>query len=765
MKKKKYKIKRKKYATGTSIKNYIEDPSAVLYQNQINIAKAKHESETNPFINTLKGAGNMALQYGLKMGGFGESAGGQMANQLAPALANAKFMLGTTVGDPPSGDFPETDGINPAIFSQADNFLQNHFLNPETNNRLKSNLESMGKDPNTSEKLLASFIDNSQATKNKTAPKGSGPTKQATGMFQGDTVTLFGASPDNLSTAIHEKTHASGADKLLTDYINQNFGSPFSNKVGMIAKEKGFTKLDNGNYSDGNQTLSPKDLLISTYNGSFNAAAGLNQLRYLKDSEVYPRIQEARQLLNLQPGEEFTDDHLEQIKSHKNLKGLYENYEGETLKNIFNTVASNNDDMGNTRNIAAFGGTMKNVPVEIEGKEVGELPGGELFEAFGPTHENGGIDVNLPAGTEMYSDRIKVDGVTMAGRKKNRKNREMKLEDLLKMDSSDGLLKNTSKRVKKNNEAENARDEKIQDFVKKTVEAREGKHMTGNTVLPPSLAGTGFNPNPNAFNTQLPPEFLSLAGLSDTNIEPNSNLSFNSGIYSDPNKSVAGNKMSQFIDNVGGVIGQEGSNKGHAGDIISMLGSLYSPFKQKNLTLQNRAGDTVNENHFADAGEAALLTNSQAQNKVNSIRDNKKQDLALAANSAKRRNRNSARGINTMRALDLATDQQVNQQNRAIHNDHSNAILNLLAQRSGLENSRDNIQARGAQQADIANRQDRDNFFTQLAQNESDLGAAFQNIGKGLNHIEQQKLQKNLLDQLSKYGITFDKNFNLKSGK
>ncbi len=120
----------------------------------------------------------------------------------------------------------------------------------------------------------------------------------------------------------------------------------------------------------------------------------------------------------------------------------------------------------------ANGGTVGNVPVEIESDEVGELPSGQLFEAQGPSHEQGGIQTSLPAGTEMYSKRIKVDGVTMADRKKKRKKQEVTLEKLIES-NNDLLTKNSLKRTKQVNQLEEEADTKIQDFVGQQIQQNE----------------------------------------------------------------------------------------------------------------------------------------------------------------------------------------------------------------------------------------------------------------------------------------------------
>lgn len=48
------------------------------------------------------------------------------------------------------------------------------------------------------------------------------------------------------------------------------------------------------------------------------------------------------------------------------------------------------------------------------------LPNGQSFMADGPSHENGGIPIELPVGTRVYSKRVKKDGKSMAQRKEKR---------------------------------------------------------------------------------------------------------------------------------------------------------------------------------------------------------------------------------------------------------------------------------------------------------------------------------------------------------
>ena len=84
-------------------------------------------------------------------------------------------------------------------------------------------------------------------------------------------------------------------------------------------------------------------------------------------------------------------------------------------KNIADPKSSMAADTIGTR-VAAYGGSN----IEVEGDEVAQYPTGDLIQFNGPKHENGGIDVNLPNGTDIYSDRISIDNKTMAQRKLER---------------------------------------------------------------------------------------------------------------------------------------------------------------------------------------------------------------------------------------------------------------------------------------------------------------------------------------------------------
>ena len=110
--------------------------------------------------------------------------------------------------------------------------------------------------------------------------------------------------------------------------------------------------------------------------------------------------------------------------------------------------------------------------------------------------------------------------------------------------------------------------------------------------------------------------------------------------------------------------------------------------------------------------------------------------------------RSGARGINQLRAGDIATQQGMNQGKNAAWANFAQQQQQLDLQRVGLENQQDQMVMQGAAAADLANRQDRDNYSTQLGADKSNLGAMMQQMGSNLN---QNKLGREKMTNLQNY--------------
>lgn len=66
---------------------------------------------------------------------------------------------------------------------------------------------------------------------------------------------------------------------------------------------------------------------------------------------------------------------------------------------------------GNIQTKMAYGGNITGVPnVEVEGEESIQMPNGESFMPQGPSHAQGGIPMELPNNTRVFSKKLNVPG-------------------------------------------------------------------------------------------------------------------------------------------------------------------------------------------------------------------------------------------------------------------------------------------------------------------------------------------------------------------
>ena len=196
-----------------------------------------------------------------------------------------------------------------------------------------------------------------------------------------------------------------------------------------------------------------------------------------------------------------------------------------------------------------------------------------------------------------------------------------------------------------------------------------------------------------------------------------------------------------------------------AGDLLTLAGTAYSAFAPMANTLENRAGDTPNVNEYKDFGKESLDTLARAAGFFTQERDNSNRKVASASRGAKKSGRAGARGINQVRAMDLATDINTTNAQADIDTAFANKTLGLLGQKANLQSTIDQVVMGGEQAADLADRQDRDNFYTQLGKDKASKGEGIQQLGKNVNTMLQNPILMNLLDNMGQY-VSMDANGN-----
>jgi hypothetical protein len=605
---------------------------------------------------------------------------------------------------------------------------------------------------------------------------------------------------------------------------------------------------------------------------------------------------------------------------------------------------------GKVFDTAAYGGEVGKVPVEVEGDEVAETPDGNMMEFKGPSHEQGGIDADLEPGTEIYSDRIKVKGKTMADRKKKREGKKQTLESLLSKNPTDALTKNALKRTEQVNAIQEQFDTTVQNVVSGIESLQQfsyggtvDMYATGGMVGDPPtkrakllsrLQGLGiaadqtpesfqnltedvvqgyldtmFEQNPNIqrpaqaqatianlmskgdypevktiaktkfqiaedpvaqevipgktrdeifaetrkqleaqgvdpntgtfdfngkkFSTKLSPtggsskdklpdQVIDVGGTNeildaDQYYKQKTEFAGGGTVWGDPNDpkkktystladrpplydnaefdpltidfsnipmtdSLAGADpmiANQFTNSYSGLPVQNGAEVTDAngnlisqpgffdklqgyvpnlttGDAIGLAGNLYSSFAPMKNTKDAFSNMTPNINPFENYGQEGLKSMADAKGMLAGEQARALKNLELSKAGQINRGRNTARGVNQMRALDLAANLQGDQAASDINSNFIQMLMNLTTQEAGMQNQKDQVVMGGEGARDIADRQDLANYWSQLGRDKATLGEGLQQTGKDLNATKQNEVMMNLLNQLSKYGITVD---------
>ena len=447
----------------------------------------------------------------------------------------------------------------------------------------------------------------------------------------------------------------------------------------------------------------------------------------------------------------------------------------------------------------ATGGVVNNKNINAEGGEVIETPGGQPQELQGPSHSQGGINMQVPSGTEIYSDRlVGADGKTMAERKKLREKQISKIEKLLQKNPNDSALKKTLEKTKQNNDFLDKQDLSQMQFVKDLVDHTNkfalGGYVDEESPMPifnnkykdllglfskglPTDVGTTYYPDPMVENMLKDKNTQDLQNLNNTQPEVYAPASTDpEGKYGNatPAKTRDAKNFS-LNDYLGGTT---------FGDMLGMGANLFGPMAQMNNTLANINANPLEQNWFKDYGKQALSKIQDQYGLLDDIRDNALSSLEKDRAGSISRNNASARSINTQRALNLATDAAINNNKSDLYSKFAQSMLGVKSQEATQMDRNDQMRMSGEEKRAERELQNTDNFFSDMAKNISDKYRGIGETGKSLNKIKEREVtQKNIEEQLellkkgtdgelaldkaiaARYGITVEELRNLKNQK
>ena len=445
------------------------------------------------------------------------------------------------------------------------------------------------------------------------------------------------------------------------------------------------------------------------------------------------------------------------------------------------------------------------VPVEVEGNEMGQLPNGMMLDFQGPSHEQGGIPIDLPTGTKIYSDRVSIDGKTMAQRKASRESKIKKLEN--KIGKGDRVAKNTLDRYMLTAGKEEALDMSIQQMLNeadnnpqfakgglirsgnKTYRNGREVHLGGNIVgtnqldnilgtnqkeisgLPTDMNQYQWNPmeEDNIIGTKqrkitVNPTTGEISGLplktnrSDWTLEEDVDK-FTAPPPTKPTYQVADiPKNNLSPDKVLPVkikkksVGTEDNGFG-VEELVPMLGNalgIYGNYKagiaDEKAYLQAKASQTANTNAYKHYGKEALKTLDESKLFAKQMGDIQRSEVELARKTATDQNRKTARGINTMRALDLASQAGANRLDMQAYAQEAQQIQHILGQEANLKQQIDQVVMSGEESRDLRDRDDKVNLLNMQTRADIAKGNMYSNIGKNINDMAENSAAMNAMN-------------------
>ena len=203
-----------------------------------------------------------------------------------------------------------------------------------------------------------------------------------------------------------------------------------------------------------------------------------------------------------------------------------------------------------------------------------------------------------------------------------------------------------------------------------------------------------------------------------------------------------------------------------------MLGTGIGGISPMLTTLMQQAATPKNKSFFETYMDRALGTMEGQKGFLGQQKAKALKDVRLASDTFNRDTRRNVRSINTLRALGQLSNAQEQKMIADVYSNYAQQMMGLTGQIAQMQSQQDMVKMQGREKADIANRQDLDAFFTNLNQDQRNLGTMLQKMGRDLNVKKSDQDFLSILPDLNKYGISMKETkgggfemFNSRTGK
>lgn len=359
----------------------------------------------------------------------------------------------------------------------------------------------------------------------------------------------------------------------------------------------------------------------------------------------------------------------------------------------------------------------------VENNEVLQLPGQSTgTQMNGATHENGGINVNVPQGTQVYSDRLKLGGQTIADRKAARDKRLAQITTAFNKDKSNIFIKNSLNRVSEANQFQDDKDLAFQEAAKKMIQGAADDAVQQFAF---GTSGTGNYWN-NLWDATDPTKV-------------------------DPSTIIGANKKSTDMGFT-------------TGDIVGTVGTAVGSISQMLNTFADAKATKPVINRYAGFNEKAIANNQLAKDTLGyneaQAKTELERTLQVGENTARARTRGSATDIGTLRALDLSVDTNAGEAKAKgtadINNSFNQQLMTLFGVDTQLLSEKDKMVMSGAEKADEANAANLDSFYSNFAKNIAGATENIQSLGKNINEAKSRNMFLKILPETNAWGYGFN---------
>lgn len=453
--------------------------------------------------------------------------------------------------------------------------------------------------------------------------------------------------------------------------------------------------------------------------------------------------------------------------------------------------------------LAAFGQEGENRKVEAEGKEVMDGPTTGPQKIQGPSHDNGGVDMEVPFDTDIFSDRV-VDesGKTMAERKEVRERKKKSIVEMLeKGGKHDAAKRNAYKRKLKQLESQEQKDLESQSqagllasllqmphsgnedgeaSVEPQAEPQQTEELPQENVVKPQnensegeiaangltgLMGAGvdlvnsFNKQKEGLNTLADLNFGETPEVSDEDIGATiqgQNAISQGRAEQSENRDQTSSSGDNFFSRL--LSGDVDVNLPGMGDVMKLAGNVKGARDGIKSVEEARAGDSIHTNQYENVGEDALETYENMGADLEGMKASEKQRILRQTKAAKRNARANSRGVNQMRATDAIAEMQSAVAQNDLFSKVASQQMDIDNKKAATQMSASQAKAKGKQIARDLNDKDRHAYHTAKGAAKQNIAKAMQVTGKDLNDMKLNRQQIELLDMLSDH-------YTIKNGK